>query len=294
MNGAEPGAAGATPPRRITSYAHDGLSFEVVDEGPLDGVPVVLLHGFPERASTWRAVAPLLHAQGLRTLAPDQRGYSPGARPPRRRDYSVARLTGDVVALVEQIGGPVHLVGHDWGAVVGWDLATRRPDLVRTLTAVSVPHPRAYLRALLGSDQALRSWYMLFFQLPRLPELTARRGGGRFDRLLVKAGMTPAEVSRFRREVVEYGALTGGLNWYRALIHVDRSAVGRKVTVPTTHVWSSDDSALTRRGAELTRRHVAAPYRLEVLDGVTHWIPTQEPARLARIILDRIASGVAS
>ena len=91
----------------------------MLDEGPLDGVPVVLLHGFPERASTWRDVAPLLHARGFRTLAPDQRGYSPGARPPRRRDYRVALLAGDVVALIERIGRPVHLVGHDWGAVVG-------------------------------------------------------------------------------------------------------------------------------------------------------------------------------
>ena len=293
MSSAEREDAGAPSLERITSYAHDGLSFDVLDDGPLDGVPVVLLHGFPERASTWRDVAPLLHARGFRTLAPDQRGYSPGARPARRRDYRVSRLTGDIVALVERVGGPVHLVGHDWGAFVAWDLATRRPDLVRTLTAVSVPHPRAYLRALLGSDQALRSWYMLFFQLPRLPELTARKGGGRFDQLLVRAGMTPAEVARFRREVVEYGALTGGLNWYRAMFHVDRSVVGRKVSVPTTHVWSTEDSALTRRGAELTRRHVTGPYRFEVLL-CTHWIPTQEPARLARIVLDRISSEVSS
>lgn len=291
MSGAEPESVSHPLPQRLTSYSHDGLSFDVLDEGPLDGIPVVLLHGFPERATTWRDVAPLLHAQGYRTLAPDQRGYSPGARPRRRRDYRAARLTGDVVALVEQVGSPVHLVGHDWGAFVAWDLATRHPELVRTLTAVSVPHPRAYLRALLGSDQALRSWYMLFFQLPGLPELTARKAGGRFDRLLVRGGMTPAEVTRFRREVVEDGALTGGLNWYRAMFRVDRSVVGRKVSVPTTHVWSSEDSALTRKGAELTRRYVSGPYRFEVLLG-SHWIPTQEPARLARIILARIAEDV--
>ena len=272
---------------RITSYPHDGLVFDVVDEGPVDGDVVVLLHGFPERSSCWREVAPILHAQGFRTLAPDQRGYSPGARPPRRRDYRISRLTGDVVALIDLVGGPVHVVGHDWGALVGWDLATRRPDLVRSLTAVSVPHPRAFVRALFSSNQALRSWYMLFFQLPALPELAARRAGGRFDQLLREGGMSADEVARFRCEVVDQGALRGALNWYRAMFHLDRSTPTGRVTVPTTHVWSTDDSALTRRGAELTRRQVSGPYRFEVLVG-THWIPTQEPARLARLILERI------
>src|SRR5215213_5684608 len=126
---------------RLRSYRHDGLTFDVEDEGPLEGDPVVLLHGFPQRSTCWRLVVPLLHARGLRTYAPDQRGYSPSARPARRRDYRLERLVDDVLALVEAIGRPVHLVGHDWGAVVAWALASQRPDDVRTLTAVSVPHP---------------------------------------------------------------------------------------------------------------------------------------------------------
>ena len=113
---------------RLTRFRHDGLVFDVRDEGPVDGDPVVLLHGFPERSTCWRDVAPLLHARGLRTYAPDQRGYSPGARPRRRRDHTIPKLVGDVVALIETIGRPVHLVGHDWGATVGWMVAatTRR------------------------------------------------------------------------------------------------------------------------------------------------------------------------
>lgn len=275
---------------RIRSYRRAGLSFDVLDDGPLDGEVVVLLHGFPERATCWRKVAPLLHAAGLRTLAVDQRGYSPGARPRRRRDHRASELIDDVAALVELIGGPVHVVGHDWGAFVGWGLAAARPDLVRTLTAVSVPHPAAFQRALLTSSQGLKSSYMLLFQIPFLVELSARRRGGRFDKGLRQSGMTPDEIAHCRTEVVEYGALRGGLSWYRAIPFADRELARRPILVPTTFVWSDGDTAIVRRGAELTAQHVQGPYAFVELPDVTHWIPTQAPEPLATAILDRVWS----
>ena len=176
---------------RLLRYRHDGLTFDVRDEGPVDGDPVVLLHGFPERDTCWRDVAPLLHAQGLRTYAPDQRGYSPGARPPRRRDYTMHKLEADVVALIETIGAPVHLVGHDWGANSGWLVATHRPDLVRTWTAVSVPHPAAFRRAMFSSRQAFSSWYMGAFQTPAPPG-----AAGREARRPVRQGAAPRRDDR--------------------------------------------------------------------------------------------------
>jgi pimeloyl-ACP methyl ester carboxylesterase len=276
--------------RRITSYYRDGLTFDVRDEGPLDGPVAVLLHGFPERSTSWRAVAPLLHEQGIRTLAPDQRGYSPGARPRRRRDYRLPLLVDDVAALVERVGGPVDLVGHDWGAVVGWGLAATRPELLRTFTAVSVPHPAAFLRAMLTSEQGLRSWYMLAFQTPWLPERLASHSGGHLDEQLEKGGMTAEEVARFRREIVDYGALPGALAWYRAIFLTDPRSTRGRVTVPTTYVWSDGDVALTRAAAEGCEHYVDGPYRFEVLEGVTHWIPTQAPAALAALVLDRVGS----
>lgn len=275
---------------RIRSHRRDGFTFDVLDDGPLDGDVVVLLHGFPERATSWRSVAPLLHAAGLRTLAIDQRGYSPGARPRRRRDYRATELVDDVAALVELVGGPVHVVGHDWGSFVAWALAARRPDLVRTLTAVSVPHPAAFERALLTSRQGLKSWYMLLFQIPFLVELSARRHGGAFDKGLRQSGMTPAEIARCRTEVVEYGALRGGLSWYRAIVFADRELARRPILAPTTLVWSDGDTAIVRKGAELTAQHVQGPYAFVELPGVTHWIPTQAPEPLATAILDRVWS----
>ena len=276
------------PAARIPRYRHDGLVFDVLDGGPLDGPAVVLLHGFPERASHWDGVARILHERGYRTLAPDQRGYSPGARPDGRSAYRTSNLVADVAALIEEHGAPVHLVGHDWGAAVAWSLAGRRADLVRTLTTVSVPHPAAFAASMRSSRQALRSWYMLLFQMPGLEHL-ARLRPELAVRGLRRAGMTRPEADLFRTEILEYGALPGALAWYRALPWSVRSPAPR-VRVPTTHVWSDGDSALVRRGAELTETYVAAPYRLVVLEGMSHWLPTQAPQALADAILDRVAS----
>lgn len=276
---------------RIESVVRDGLTFDVFDEGPLEGEVVVLLHGFPERSTTWRYVAPLLHERGYRTIAMDQRGFSPGARPERRRDYRMVTLAEDVAALIDEIGAPVHLVGHDWGAVVGWTLAMLRPELLSTYTAFSVAHPMAFLEAAFTSNQLLKSWYIAAFQLPVVAERLAAKPGGRFDRELRKGGMTEEEVQRFRREIVDDGALPYALKWYRAIPLVDRRMPpNRKVTVPTTLVWSDRDVALSRRGAERTERYVAAPYELVVLEGVTHWIPTQAPEACAEAIAKRAGS----
>lgn len=273
---------------RLLRYRHDGLTFDVTDQGPLGGAPVVLLHGFPERATSWRKVTPLLHEHGLRTYAPDQRGYSQGARPTRRRDYAIDRLVGDVVALIETVGRPVHLVGHDWGAAVGWLTAARHPDLVRTWTAVSVPHPKAFQRALLTSRQGLKSWYVGAFNVPFLPELLAEKGA--FDVSLRKGGMTEDDVRRFHEEVVDDGALPGALMYYRAVPFSASALRDSTVRVPTTYVWSDGDVAVTDAGGRHTPDHVEAPYEAVTLRGVSHWIPTQAPELLAEHILERIGS----
>lgn len=288
--------------RRITEVAvgapgpgpGSGLVLDVDDQGPLDEDVVVLLHGFPERATSWDRVAPLLHAAGLRTLAVDQRGYSPRARPTRRRDFRADLLRDDVVAVLEAArdharpGTRVHLVGHDWGAVVAWLVAAARPDLVATLTAFSVPHPGAYLRAGLRSRQLLRSWYIAAFNVPGLVERLAARPGGRVDRLLAATGMTRAELATFRAEVVDDGALPGALGWYRAL-PLSAGAMGAsRVRVPTTFVWSDGDTAIDRWGAEHCGEFVRAEYELVVLTGVTHWIPGQAPAAAAEVVVQRV------
>ena len=164
----------------MDTFRRGDLVFDVHDSGPADGEPVVLLHGFPQDAGAFDRLAPALHSAGLRTLAPDQRGYSPGARPAGRSAYRVRALVDDVLALLDAAGlSSAHVVGHDWGGAVGWALAAWHPWRVRTLTVLSVPHPAAMAQAMVSSDQALRSSYMAFFQLPVVPERVLLAGGGR-------------------------------------------------------------------------------------------------------------------
>ena len=274
---------------RFDAVHRGELRFDVHDEGPVDGEPVVLLHGFPQRASSWDRVAPLLHDAGLRTLAVDQRGYSPGARPRLRTAYSTVGLVDDLAAVVEAVGRPVHLVGHDWGAVVGWTGAALRPELLLTLTAVSVPHPGAMAAACLRSDQLLRSWYVAAFQVPWLPErvLASRLG----EQALRASGMDADTLSRFQDEVVDAGALSGALGWYRALPFSRPRIARSRIEIPTTFVWSDGDTAVSRAAAHGAGDFVDVAYSYVELAGVSHWIPEQAPEELATAIIDRVSSG---
>lgn len=278
----------AASPQRLTTFRNDGLSFDVIDEGPIDGEAIVLLHGFPQTATSWGRVTPILNDAGYRTLAPHQRGYSPQARPKGRRSYTIDKLVGDVVALIDEVGGPVHLAGHDWGAIVAWSMATDRPELLRSLTTVSVPHPMAFLRSMARSTQLLHSYYMFLFQIPGLPE-RALSNPTFLRRALRQAGMDDDGIAATQREIIDTGATTTAINWYRALPFAARSRLRTKVTVPTTHVWSDDDIALTRAGAELTEDYVVGSYRYVPLEG-SHWIPDQQPETLAQLIIERASS----
>jgi pimeloyl-ACP methyl ester carboxylesterase len=269
----------------VDTFRRDGLTFDVRDGGPVDGDPVVLLHGFPQDASAWDGVAPALHQHGLRTLAPDQRGYSPMARPLRRSAYRLREVTDDVLALLDAAGlASAHVVGHDWGGAVAWALAAWHPDRVRTLTSLSTPHPAAMTRSLVRSDQALRSYYMAAFQVPLLPErLILARDGAAMRRALTRGGLPAGAADRYVHRMREPGALSAALHWYRALPWYPGDQVGR-IGVPTLHVWSTGDAFLGRTATDQTARYVDAPYRLEVLDGVPHWIPELVPDRVADLV----------
>lgn len=262
-----------------------GYTFDVMTAGPPDGVPVILLHGFPETAACWRPLLPRLAA--YRVVAPTQRGYSPGARPVGVEHYTVDRLGGDVIALLDHLDLPAaHLVGHDWGAAVAWWTAARHPDRVASLTAVSVPHPAAFGWALRQDpDQQERSRYIGAFRRGDSAERALLADDARRLREIY-AGVDPALVDEHVRALTEPGALTAALTWYRAM--------GREfgdvppVTVPTTYVWSTADQALGRAAAEKCADHVTGPYRFAVLDGIDHWVPERAPDELAGEIVARV------
>ncbi|TXG92471.1 alpha/beta hydrolase [Rhodococcus rhodnii] len=276
--------------QRTDSFTHDGLRFDVRDSGPLDGTPVVLLHGFPQNSRSWDGVAAHLHDAGFRTLVPTQRGYSPDARPRRIRDYRASALVGDVLALLDAAELPnAHVAGHDWGAVVAWHLAAGHPDRVRSLTAVSVPHPAAMARSWTNPRQALSSWYMLAFQIPRLPELALSRPA-LARKVLVRTGQAPREAERDAELLSDRDVVRGAVNWYRAMMLSSPRALTAKVRVPTTMVWSDGDAAIDATGPERTARYVDAPYRFVTLRGLSHWIPDEGPGVLASLIAETVTS----
>ncbi|WP_251151049.1 alpha/beta fold hydrolase [Cellulosimicrobium sp. Marseille-Q4280] len=259
---------------RLAALRRGRLTFHVHDSGPEDGEPVVLLHGFPEDSSSWDRVAPLLHDAGLRTVALDQRGYSPGARPRERAAYRLDFLVADVLAVLDATG-PAHVVGHDWGGNVAWALGAWAPERVRSLTVLSTPHPRALSRSLVRSDQALRSLCVGFFQLPALPEAVLSRS---MPSLLERSGLPADDAARYAERLSQPDALRAALNWYRAL-PLARRSVG-PVRVPTTYMWGSQDGALGRHAAEGTEADVLASYRFVELDS-GHWLPETVPTEVA-------------
>jgi pimeloyl-ACP methyl ester carboxylesterase len=268
------------------------LTFDVRVDGPEDGRPVLLLHGFPQTSACWAAVTPLLTEAGLRTYAPDQLGYSPGARPGDVDAYAVQNLAQVTADLMTALEIPVaDVVGHDWGANVAWAVAGWHPDRVRSLTAVSVPHPAAYTAAFrVDPEQKERSAYIrLFWQQGKAEEVLLADDARRLRRMydIENSGISPETVDEYVAVLSAPGALTAALNWYRAM---SSDARVDKVEVPTTYVWSDADVAIGRTAAEACEQFVTGDYRFVPLPGITHWIPEQAPEQLAAAILDRVAS----
>ena len=266
-------------------------TFKARVAGPEDGRLVLLLHGFPESSASWIPVLETLGAQGYRAVAPDLRGYSPGARPEGVEHYAIDHLVSDVLAITGEIGGHVFdLVGHDWGGMIAWHVAARYPQRLRTLSVLSTPHPSAFRAALageLGGDQAERSWYVDWFQEPGVAEdALLDQGGARLRRFM---GTDPEMVERHMAVLGDRPALTAALNYYRASSFKEPAPM-EAVTLPTLYVWSTDDPALGREAAEATATYVEGPYRFEVLDGVGHGIPTEAPDEVSRLLIEHISS----
>ena len=271
------------PSTATTELAANGLRFTAL-VWPGHGVPVLCLHGFPQRCTSWTGVAERLAAAGRRVVAPDQRGYSSGARPDAVAQYALPHLVADAVGMIEALGGAAHLVGHDWGAVVGWQVAARRPDLVRSWTALSTPHPLALATVLAHSaEQRERFGYIRRFRQVGTAEAELLAGGGAALAAIyqgrVPAERVAADVAFFSRP----GVLTAALAWYRAMSRGDAGELP-PVRVPTAYVWGSEDLAFGREAAEATGAQVRGAYRFVPLDGASHWLPDEAPDTVAAVI----------
>ena len=269
----------------------DGVRLHVVEAGPPQGPPVLLLHGFPEFWHGWRHQIPALAKTGCRVLVPDQRGYNRSDAPPRVADYDVSRLATDVTDLLDALDiDRVRLVGHDWGAVVAWAVAAWHPDRVQSLAILNVPHPQVFQRTLASSlDQLRRSWYIAFFQIPRVPEwLLSRNDHDALIRMLVGSGHKDtfdADDLEAYRAAWRRSGVRPMIHWYRAAarrVLTGGRPVGR-IEPETLIIWGKQDVALSHEmaapSAALCNRG-----RVELLPGATHWVQHDAAARVNALL----------
>jgi pimeloyl-ACP methyl ester carboxylesterase len=270
--------------------AAGGFVFDARAAGAPAGELVLLLHGFPQTSYCWRHQLPVLAAAGYRAVAPDQRGYSPRARPIEVAEYRVGRLVADVLGWADALDAErFHLVGHDWGGAVAWQVAGRHPDRLRTLTVLSTPHPQAMHQSIRHGEQRDKSGYMEFFKTPEAEGFFLADDAAGLRALYEGSGLGSAAAAEYLRVLLEPGALTGALNWYRGADIGLVQGLG-PVTMPTMYVWSTADPALGREAAEATAACVDGPFRFEVLEGVDHWIAELVPDETNRLLLEHLGS----
>jgi pimeloyl-ACP methyl ester carboxylesterase len=271
-----------------------GLVFDAFVDGPDEGPLVLLLHGFAESFHMWRAQIAALAAAGFRAVAPSQRGYSPDARPnlAEAANYSMDCLVGDAMDIVARCGHGArrfHLVGHDWGGSIAWDIANRTPQRLASLTILSRPHPNAFNRALQSTDaaQAQRSQHHTAFLEPGAgPRLLADNARWLRERH-AKAG-TPAEaVERHLTVIGTPQGMEGALAWYRARGAV-RPPIGM-IAVPVHYLWGDADDSVGRAAAEGTREFVSGPYRFEEFPGGGHFLAEEAPEWVNKHLLAHLA-----
>jgi pimeloyl-ACP methyl ester carboxylesterase len=268
------------------------LVFDALNAGPPDGELILLLHGFPQTSYSFRHQIPVLAKAGFRVIAPDQRGYSPGARPAAVEEYAIPHLVSDVVGMADALGHEsFHVVGHDWGAAVAWFTALLHPDRVESIVAISTPHPFAFGEALANpsGQQAEMSSYMERFRAEGAEEALLADDASVFRNLFEGSGLESAEIQIYLDALGTPEAIGAALNWYRAMGLAAPAGATTPIRMPTMYIWSTGDVALGREGAELTAKYVEGPYRFEILEGISHWVPEQAAEELGRLLLEHFA-----
>mgnify|MGYP001233984157 CR=1 FL=1 len=252
-----------------------------------DGDAIILLHGFPETSHMWFELMPTLAKEGFRVIAPDQRGYSPGARPSGKNAYKMEYLIQDVLSIADAFGiEKFHLAGHDWGSAVGWALAYHSPDRVYSWTALSVPHLTAFLNAVMTDEvQKKKSEYISFFRKPILPELYFCIFGHK-NLKRVWGRCSENQIEKYLGVFKQRKAIKAALHWYRANMGDDNQGIG-DIKTPTLLIWGERDMAIGKKGVEDTESYMKGPYQLETLQS-GHWLLQESFPDVSELILSQI------
>jgi pimeloyl-ACP methyl ester carboxylesterase len=277
-------------PAGMTSIEAGEYTFRATISGDHQDEPVILLHGFPETSYMWRELQTLLAKNGFLSIAFDQRGYSPSARPRGRRHYSLDLLAQDVIAVADSLGVErFHLVGHDWGSAAGWAVAAAYPERVLTWTAMSVPHLDAFASAIRDDPaQHKASGYMRAFQWPLVPEIFLKSKDYRGLRSVWNQS-SQEEVEAYLSVFSQSGAVTAALNWYRANYRslTRGESILSKVSVPTLFIWGEKDSAILRSGVKLNSHYITGDYSEHYIDA-GHWLIQEAFSEVSVLILEQL------
>jgi len=258
----------------------NGLNMHYVSCGA--GNPVLLLHGFPDTHAIWRHQMPALSAAGLRVIAPDLRGYGKTDAPVATSAYALSFLADDILRLMDALDiAKAALIGHDWGAIVGWQLAMHAPDRFERFAALSVGHPSAIAGA--GLPQLLRFWYIAVFKAPLLAEQLLRANDWFLLRQMIK---DPQQQEMWRMSLEPEGRLTAALNYYRANFKPGASRRYKRVDIPVMGVWSDRDPALGEAQMRASRDYCAAGFRYERVSGADHWLQLSATEQLNSLLVD--------
>jgi pimeloyl-ACP methyl ester carboxylesterase len=265
-----------------------GEQFPVVDVGT--GRAVVLLHGFPDSRFLWRHQIPALIGTGYRVIAPDLRGLGDAPRPIELRPYRRPFIIADVLGILDALGvRRSHLVGHDWGAALSWRLAGAYPERFERMIALSVGAPASP-----GWDtieQREKSWYFDFFIKPGVPEKALQADNWKLFREWSRG---QGDHERHLRDLARPGALTSGLNWYRAAFlppSQDEAPLPSlpawdRVRIPVLGIWSDGDPFLLEPQMALSSAVMEAPWRYERIVGAGHWLMLDKPEEVNRLLVD--------
>ncbi len=285
----------ATATGLTSDYAEvgGGIRLHYVTAGPPDGPLVVLLHGFPEFWYSWRHQLPVLAGAGFRVLAPDMRGYNLSDKPSGWRSYDTDLLADDIAGLIGALGEQqAYLAGHDWGAAVAYATAMRHPAVVRKLAILNVPHTARMLEGFRTARQLRKSWYMFFFQIPRLPEHLLARDDYSFAKRSLRADSPDAfsdeDLERYVQAWSQPGALTAMIDYYRAALRRSPRSTARQlvpIEAPTLVIWGQRDRHL---GAELADPgpHWAPDRRIEWIPDATHWVQHDAAEQVSELLME--------
>tara|TARA_R110002110_G_scaffold415719_1_gene654220 strand:- start:58405 stop:59253 length:849 start_codon:yes stop_codon:yes gene_type:complete len=249
-----------------------------------EGIPILLLHGFPDSHAVWRKMTPLLVQAGYKVIAPDLRGFGQSDAPKGRKNYTIERIMKDIIALLDKLQiDKAHLVGHDWGAMIGWFLAGHYSNRFYSYTAISVGHPKAYATA--GWAQKRKSTYILIFQLRGIAEKLFKINNWA---VLRKSTNNHPEIKRWIEDLSRTGRLTAGMNWYRANLKTFIFSDFPRCTIPTMGVWPSREVVLLEEQMRNSQIFVDDVWRYERLVGCGHWALLDAPKTVTELILDFI------